>query len=61
MKKKSFNSKLNLKKESIANLNSPDMENVKGGNEITHTVIQPSMVLCTTDICASLARCTYYD
>ena len=31
MKKKKFNKKLSLNKESIANLNSPEMDKVKGG------------------------------
>ena len=35
MKKKVFNSKLNLKKETIANLNDDEMKNVKGGVILT--------------------------
>ena len=31
MKKQKFNAKLKLNKESIANLNSSEMDNVKGG------------------------------
>ena len=35
MKKQKFNAKLKLNKESIANLNSSEMDNVKGGHNMT--------------------------
>ena len=35
MKKKKFNKKLSLNKESIANLNSSELDNVKGGHNLT--------------------------
>ncbi|MCD4794333.1 MAG: class I lanthipeptide [Bacteroidales bacterium] len=54
MKKKKFSKKLALNKETISNL-----DNIKGGKVLGFTVVNPTDVLCTTDICASIARCTW--
>ncbi len=35
MKKKTFNKKLNLKKETISNLNKDELSKIKGGHPVT--------------------------
>ena len=62
MKKNKFNAKLRLNKESIANLNSIEMNNIKGGrvNTINCAVKTFNCVTLFPDYCSSRVNCTFY-
>ena len=54
MKKKKFNKKLSLNKESIANLNSPEMRKINGGNQ-QHELIPDTNTTETEAVSCGLA------
>jgi bacteriocin-like protein len=58
MKKVKFNGKLSLNKETIANLNNNELNNVKGGAEDTKG---PNCVINTKASCGSCGVCPTTD
>ncbi len=50
MKKVKFNKKLQLNKETVANLNNEEMKNLKGGGPITIINCQTVLTICASCI-----------